>query len=376
MRLLVNAISIREGGPLTVMQSLINAMQPLSAELQITLVTNRRAAAEARMNSRVRIMTLDWPDRSALHLMSYYNRTLPQLCRNADVMLSLTNYLPVLPVPCPAVLLVQHAGHFSDEFGRSVRKSSGYAASLAWHMKRQWVRSSARRAGRLIVQTYAMAKAIASGTCRPRQSIDVIPHGPGLVARADHARGSMGSSPLRIGYVTKHGIQKNISTVLRAIAALVKRGAGVRLILTLDENDPGFRPIAAEISVLGIANHVENLGEASPWEIEGVYDKLDIFIFASTVESFGFPMVEAMARALPTLVADAPVNREITAEAGIPFSPLDAEAIADVIMTLQSNSELYQKMSAASLERAIAFSWDRAAAETLAVLDAARRQSA
>lgn len=107
--------------------------------------------------------------------------------------------------------------------------------------------------------------------------------------------------------------------------------------------------------------------------VSALYDSLDLFVFPSLVESFGFPLVEAMAKGLPIVAADTASNREIAAEAGLFFPPADADALAQIIAALIDDASLREAQSAAALRRAREFSWQRAAERTLALCDAALR---
>jgi glycosyltransferase involved in cell wall biosynthesis len=116
---------------------------------------------------------------------------------------------------------------------------------------------------------------------------------------------------------------------------------------------------------------IENVGNKDAAGISTLYDSLDVFAFPSLVESFGFPLVEAMAKGLPVVAADTASNREVAGNAGSYFSPFDSEALATMLGRIIDDPSLRQHMTAAALERAQHFSWERAAEQTLALLTAA-----
>jgi glycosyltransferase involved in cell wall biosynthesis len=123
----------------------------------------------------------------------------------------------------------------------------------------------------------------------------------------------------------------------------------------------------------GLGGILENVGEIDAAGVSSLYDSLDIFAFPSLVESFGFPLVEAMAKGLPIAAADTPSNREIAADAGLFFPPADAQALAAILGELIDNAALREARAAAALQRARDFSWRRATECTLALFDAALR---
>ncbi len=66
---------------------------------------------------------------------------------------------------------------------------------------------------------------------------------------------------------------------------------------------------------------------------------------------------------------------EIAGEAALLVDPTDIDAIADAMLQLSQDEALRQQLIAAGYENVKRFSWEKAAAETLAVLEqAAQRQ--
>jgi glycosyltransferase involved in cell wall biosynthesis len=309
---------------------------------------------------------------SSLHLLRWYERGLPSAVErlSPDVVFSLTNYLPLQRLTRPTVLLMQHAGHFSrvfESFDRRFARSLG--DRLSWRYKNAWVRRSVRRADALLVQTRALADRIAEARLRSRDRIVVIPHGPGQVRQTSVRRCRGSDTTWRIGYISKFGVQKDFETLFRAARRLADGGHNLRLVLTLD---PKYRPAAETLGQarqLGVAHLIENRGEVGDGQIEELYDSLDIMAFCSLAESFGFPMVESMARGLPIVVADTPENGEITGSASLRFTPCNDGELAQRLETLMLDDSERRRRTEQSLARGKEFSWSRACRDTLTALE-------
>ncbi|MBI3675202.1 MAG: glycosyltransferase [Proteobacteria bacterium] len=371
MRVLVNAASIKEGGPSVVLAKLIAGLRVARPDIEWVVAAPVDILKDiAGKNIAGVAAALD--DRSPWQVLTWYEAQLPAIAKEmrCDVLFSLTNYLPRRPLAIPTVLLEQHAGHFSAEFDRLTRAEAPSVVSrVLWRQKRGWVMRSVVKAKVLVVQTAALADAIATSTGRLRSSIRVVPHGPGLVDHTSSVHPRVPSVPWRIGYVAKWGVQKNFETLFRAVRLLNDTGHPARLILTLN---PAYAPAARVLALadsMGIGAFVENHGEVPGANIAGLYDDLDAFVFASTCESFGFPMVEAMARGLPIVVAETLENVEITGSAGSTFPPYDAEALAARLREAMRSPESWKALSQASLERGRFFSWQKAAEQTALALD-------
>lgn len=372
MIVLVNAISIKESGALVVLHRLLAETLESREDVAWHVAVCRPFPELAALSSaRFTMHTIPWTDRSPLHVKFWYEWNLPRLAREvgADVLFSQTNYLPHRHISVPSLLLIQHAGHFSRVF-QELREQyyPGLIGRVAWRIKTWWVRDSVRRAALVTVQSHALARAIREDMGISSERIVVVPHGPGL-NRLGQSREYPRASCWRIGLITVFGVQKNFRVLFDAIRTLVKRGHDVRLVLTLRRDIPEYQRVERDLREADIESRVENHGEVSQTQIEAVYDSLNLFVFPSLCESFGFPMVEAMARGLPIVVSDTEINREITASAARFFSPHDHLELANGLLELMQSSRSYEAASRASLARAREFSWRAAAEGTLAALD-------
>jgi glycosyltransferase involved in cell wall biosynthesis len=375
VKVLVNAASVKEGGPLVVLDRLLGQMRELRNDINwaVALHPSVIILQNAQMEfARVGVGNID---SNPFGVLNWYELVLPAAVEKLDVDLvfSITNYLPLRRLTVPTVLLVQHAGHFSQQFDelycRHFRRPDQIAA---WRLKTRWVERSARIATELTVQTAALADAIAARTGRARNSIHAISHGPGAATPVPiKTRRYSAGDPLRIGYITKWGVQKNFEVLFAAAARLLGEGRDIRLILTLAAGLPENARVMEYARAAGLGAALENIGEVDTQNVTKLYDSLDIFAFPSLVESFGFPLVEAMERGLPIVAADTPGNREVARDAALFFPPADAPALAKTLGEIIDNAELRETRSAAALYRGRDFSWQRAAEQTLAVFDRA-----
>ena len=372
MKILVNAASVKEGGPLVVLDQLLQRMPQLRDDIDWAIAAHPSVGLRWREQNHMAQVGVDHIDASPLGVLHWYEVALPAAITrmNVDMVFSITNYLPLRRLPVPTVLLVQHAGHFSQVFDELTRRSLRRPDRIAaWVLKTHWVERSVRTASEVTVQTTVLADAIAARTGRPRERIHTIPHGPGAVTAAPPARRNPTASRVRIGYISKWGVQKNFEVLLEAAALLTSQGRDIRIILTLAPDLPENRYVLRRAKAAALGGVLENAGEIDATGVSALYDSLDIFAFPSLVESFGFPLIEAMAKGLPVVAADTPSNREIAGDAGLFFPPADAQALAKVLGDLIDNVALRETRSDVALRRAQDFSWQRAAERTLALFD-------
>jgi len=369
LNILINAISIKEGGSLVVVRKLISEFSKARPEYTWFVTISRENLLDnEKLLSNVKVIVSPWSERSALHLWYWYEKYLSKMIEDFEISLfySFTNYLPRKILSIPTILLVQHAGHFSKEFDDLTTKDMSLLQRLLWSYKKKWVRKSIRSSNTLTVQTKALANQIKVQLAV--SEVSVISHGPGLELNAKKNRCIDTNKPI-VGYVTKFGVQKNFSVVLRAIRNLVSHGINPQLVLTLNENNPEVSSILKEISAIGIENNVINYGEVAQNKIQEIYNKIDIFLFPSIVESFGMPMLEAMSVGLPVIAANTPVNQEILGDNAILFSANNDNDLSRKIASLIQNPSIYDSAVSNSLERIKDFSWENAANKNLALID-------
>ncbi|HEV7485664.1 MAG TPA: glycosyltransferase family 4 protein [Thermoanaerobaculia bacterium] len=113
-----------------------------------------------------------------------------------------------------------------------------------------------------------------------------------------------------------------------------------------------------------------------PWTtqeaLRDVYDAHGIFLFPSFFEGFGKAFLEAMSRGLCVVASDAGGMHDIIESGtnGILVPPGDATAIADEALAIARGLPRAAAMSAAAVQTARAYTWERVARETAAFYEA------
>ncbi len=374
MKVLLNAVSIKEGGATVVLLKRLASLRQMRPDIEWIIAANSNARFAATPDPMVTWVMTSWIDKSPLHAFIWYEFVLPAMIRKhqPDLVFSQTNFLPLHKLTCPTLLLVQHAGYFSAEFARLMREwKPSWLTAVIWRLRTLWVRHSVRTATCVTVQTHALAKAIEACVKRSAKDILVIPEGPGLARQLGAPRSTRRPDIFRIGYVTNWGVQKNFETLFRAAHILRAAGYRFKIVLTLCEKDPRCQPIFAAAEEIGVADLIENHGLVGQDAVYCVYDSLDIFAFPSLCESFGLPMIEAMARGLPIVVAATPENIEMTQGAGMSFSPKDANALSAHLAKLIDDDEERTRRGRVSLARSHDFAWERTASQTIRAFERA-----
>jgi glycosyltransferase involved in cell wall biosynthesis len=124
------------------------------------------------------------------------------------------------------------------------------------------------------------------------------------------------------------------------------------------------------VSEYGLNSIVDFTGRVPTEELVRHYNEARLFVTSSLHEGFGLPLAEAMACQTPAVGTRIGAYEEI-AEHGVNawlVPPRDARVLADAIRMLWNDAELRARLGKAGRERVLnAFSWRKAAEETLAV---------
>jgi glycosyltransferase involved in cell wall biosynthesis len=99
-----------------------------------------------------------------------------------------------------------------------------------------------------------------------------------------------------------------------------------------------------------------------------LYSGADIVVVPSMHEGFGTGVLEAMASGVPVACARAASLPEAAGYAALYFDPLNAEDMADRMVTLTANRDIHRECRRLGLEQARNFSWDVCASRTLKVI--------
>lgn len=158
---------------------------------------------------------------------------------------------------------------------------------------------------------------------------------------------------------------KNCDGLLRAFA-LAKPDLGDRQLAVVGSGrDEAYlaelRALAAE---LGIGSDVVFVGGVPLEQTVDFYRAADVFVYPSLNETFGLPILEAMACGCPVVTSDTSAMPETAGGAAVLADPRDPASIARAITEAVAGRD---RLSDAGLQRAGQFTWGATAAATLDV---------
>jgi glycosyltransferase involved in cell wall biosynthesis len=114
---------------------------------------------------------------------------------------------------------------------------------------------------------------------------------------------------------------------------------------------------------------VRFLGNVPHQRLQTLYRESDVLLYLSEIESFGLPVLEAMAAGLPVIAKPIEALVEVGGEAPL-WVPTDArtDEVAAALRKLLLDPGVHAERSRAGRRQAEGFTWSRAAASTAAAL--------
>jgi glycosyltransferase involved in cell wall biosynthesis len=159
--------------------------------------------------------------------------------------------------------------------------------------------------------------------------------------------------------------RKNLVLLLEAFSE-VRREVDLQLVL-LGRRGWLYEPIFERLDQLELGAYVRIVDPVPNAALPPIYSAAAALAFPSLYEGFGLPPLEAMACGCPVVTSDRASLPEVVGDAGLLVPADDSAALAKALLRLVTDDDLRARLVRSGLERARTFSWDRAAAETLAV---------
>ncbi|MCS7251195.1 MAG: glycosyltransferase family 4 protein [Thermoflexus sp.] len=178
---------------------------------------------------------------------------------------------------------------------------------------------------------------------------------------------SLGRLDLEPGYILFVGTwepRKNLPMLLRAYARLLDRRSRTPSLVIAGRRGWLYQEILEWPHRLHIVDRLRWIEGPDDQTLAALYNGAAFLAFPSLYEGFGLPAVEAMACGTPVIVSDRGALPEVVGDAGIILPAEDESRWTEAMEALLEDPEAREQLRRKGLERATAFSWDRAAAET------------
>jgi glycosyltransferase involved in cell wall biosynthesis len=370
MKIVLNAASAKMGGAATYIKNLARELAALSGSDEfIFCVPEAQACVIDGVAPNVRVIKADLDDAPFWRRMWFEQVTLRRFLKmeGADLLYSTANF-GMWSAPCPQALLVRNALPFSKKYSETILPHLGRRSRLGFILRRWLICRSVGWADVVMTPTQSMLDDLRRFVGGNAEKFAVYRVGAPVgrfrnngARRAGVGREG-GDGVVRLLHVSYYADHKNMGVLFEALDVLQRTGLpDVVLSTTADVSDPRC-PVSyyreKDLALLQrpvVRERVRVLGDVPYGELPALYHAHDVFVFPSMTESYGHPLVEAMASGLPIVASDTPSNREVCGDAALYFDLFSAEDLGDKIRRLSADTSLREQLREKALLRAEEF---------------------
>jgi glycosyltransferase involved in cell wall biosynthesis len=237
-----------------------------------------------------------------------------------------------------------------------------------------WQYALARRAEAVIAVSLATKQDVVERLRVPEARVTVVPEAvdsefdppPAGEGRA-LARARFGVPDRYVLYVGQFDPRKNMRGLLRAFASAADRDKDLRLVIVGELGKLSSHLREALDAERVPRDRVIVTGFVDDATLAALYAGAECLLHAALLEGFGLTALEALAAGTPVVGYAGGAVAEVVGDAGLLVPSGDEGALASALGRFLGDDALRATLRNRAHGRANAFSWDRAAAETLAV---------
>ena len=163
--------------------------------------------------------------------------------------------------------------------------------------------------------------------------------------------------------------KKNTERTLIAYSHYLERSAVKRSLLMADLDQHFLDDIISRNGIDNIRDKIVMPGYIQNSDLPYVYNAAFAFLYTSLGESFGIPLLEAMACGTPVVTSNTSSMPEIGGSQALLVNPESADEISDALLRLETDEQLYARQRQVGLERAKLFSWRQTAEHLLSLYE-------
>jgi glycosyltransferase involved in cell wall biosynthesis len=212
------------------------------------------------------------------------------------------------------------------------------------------------------------------GSVKDQDKFCVIPHGinTGFLASPSP---KVWNDTIKLLYVSIVDVYKHQWNVVEAIYQLLQKGYKVELTLVGGNYGAALDKLKTSINIHPEYASAITYLPAIPYEqLAKVYQSADVFVFASSCETFSLVLLEAMASGLPIACSNRDTLKDTLSDAGVYFDPYSIKSIEKAIIELIESAILRDELRTKGYTRALSYSWSRCADQTFQYLSKIAKQ--
>jgi glycosyltransferase involved in cell wall biosynthesis len=163
--------------------------------------------------------------------------------------------------------------------------------------------------------------------------------------------------------------RKNIARLLDAFESIHHSPFTIHHSQLVLAGKPGWLSDDLITRATAMGDRVRLTGHVNQADLPALISGARALVMPSLYEGFGFPVLEAMACGTPVVASNVSSLPEVAGDAALFIDPHDTDALAKALARILTDEDLRAELRQRGLERARHFTWQRAAQQTLTILE-------
>lgn len=376
MKILINALSVKKGGAFTYILELLKGFSKSRNSYEFYVLVaqyNKKDFFKSFNGGKIKI--IETPVSNLPFRLFYEQFIIPIIVvkKNVDVLYCPAEILTFF-APCAKILGVQNAYLYYDLAFKISFRAQVWIGALRFIS-----RFSFKYSDKIISVSNTLTKQLLNRMKISNDKIKTVHHGINInkfmncdsmqdnTILLDYGLKGCDKYILTIGTEKPH---KNIRVVIRAYTMLDYEILKKYKLLVIGVNENIALDVFEDINFDKFLNKKIIFAGNVPYKrIPIFYRNSSLFIFPSKLESFGLPLLEAIASGVPVVASNSTAIPEVLEKAGMLFDPDDSRELAKEIEMVLKNEDLKKGLVRKGKERVKNFSWEKTARKTLSVLE-------
>lgn len=363
LRIFIDARMLRQGGTYTYTASLLEALLEIDAQENSYIVLYAPGQPQIQCSDATSIVI---PSRNPYYWLLWEKINLPRLLKKYRIDIIHCLRRPVRIANDIKLILTLHSAYpylhpelqsLSEKlfWNRILRKAASQAdgiLAVSETDRRNLIKSLALDENKIFTHLLAPPKSISR--VDNRLSIQYI------------------LSKYRISepyflFVGTYYLFKNIPTIIRAFAALKHETSLPHKLVLTGQPGSGSLEVQRAINNTSMEGQIIETDHITDYhELSCLYSGAEAFLFPTTYDSFGFPVLEAMSCGAPVIASTAGALPEVVGDGGLLCDPDNIAGLSKSMIDMASNKNLRQEIIRKGYRRVESYSWERCARQTLA----------
>ena len=161
--------------------------------------------------------------------------------------------------------------------------------------------------------------------------------------------------------------KKNTKGTLKAFSDFIKQTGSDHKLVMLDYDRSELEKILDEIGDRSLLERILLTGYVVNTDLPAIYSQSQVFLYPSLRESFGIPMLEAMACGVPVITSNTSSMPEVAGNGALIIDPFKPEEITDGIIQILNNQTMREELIKNGFDQAAKFSWKAMAESVLEI---------